>query len=139
MSTRTVWLIVIGAVIFVVGGLGLLIYFSRGLFSDTMQVFQEGAAFGRGKEGTACVDEAVQRYDPQRDILQQTTDSMFVVACLGSSHPSADVCASVPQTSLLNQGPVRAWAETECRDRGLEGQGCSLIFTQVAGYCRTQR
>ncbi|HUL80639.1 MAG TPA: hypothetical protein VL131_00765 [Gammaproteobacteria bacterium] len=139
MRNRTVWLIVGGAVAFVVVGIGLIVYSSRGLFNDAMHGFQEGSAFGRGKEATECVDEAVERYDPQRDILRQTTDSAFIVACLGSSHGSDELCGTVPQTSLFEQGPISTWAETQCRDRNLEGRGCPLIFIQVASYCRTKR
>jgi hypothetical protein len=139
MSTRTVLLIVIGAAIVVIGGLGTMVYVSRGFFSDALHVFAEGSAFGRGKNSRECVDEAVRRYDPKQDMLRQTRDSGFVVACLAGSHSADDVCGSVPQTSLVNQAPARAWADAECRERNLEGQGCALIFLQVANYCRAKR
>ena len=139
MKNRTVWLIVIGAVVVLIGGLGTLVYLSRGLFDDTMRAFREGSASGRGQESQTCVEEAVRRYDPQRNMLEQTSDSMFVMGCLGSSGSSDELCATIPQTGLLNQAPLREWAQGQCRERSLEGLGCPLIFVQVANYCRTKR
>ena len=139
MSTRGIVLIVSVAVVIVIGAIAGAVYLSRGFFSDAMQMFAEGARFGRGKEAQACVDEAVRRYDPEQTMVKQTLDSGFVVACLSGAKVSGEFCDAVPPTKMLDQAGARSWAVEQCRENDLEGQGCELIFLQVANYCRSKR
>ena len=138
MSTRAIIVFVAICAVIVVGGIATVVYRSRGFLSDAMQVFSQGSAFGRGKDGQACVDEAVRRYDPSLTMPRQTLASGFVVACLSSTKASEAVCDGVPTIGRLDQGPARDWAEQQCRAREREGQGCALIFLQVANYCRVR-
>ena len=139
MSNRGIVLIVSISAVIVIGGIAAAIYFSRGFISDAVHVFQEGSAFGRGKEAPACVDEAVRRYDPQRDMMKQALDSAFVLACLSGAKVSDEFCASVPTMSTGDQAAARSWADDQCREREREGPGCALIFIQVANYCHSKR
>lgn len=139
MSTRGIVVFVSICAVIVVAGIATAIYLGRGFVSDAMQAMSQGSAFGRGKDGQACVDEAVRRYDPSLPIGRQTVESGFVVACLPRTKASDEVCRGVPALNVLDQAPARAWAEEQCRERGLEGQGCTLIFLQVANFCHARR
>ena len=139
MSTRGIVLLVSISVVIVIGAIAGAIYLSRGFFSDAMQMFAEGARFGRGKEAQACVDEAVRRYDPEQSMMKQTLDSGFVVACLSGAKVSGEFCDAVPPMKVRDQARARSWAVERCRENDLEGQGCQLIFLQVANYCQSRR
>jgi hypothetical protein len=139
MSTRGILVFVAICAVIVIAGIAAAIYLSRGFFSDATHVLAEGSAFGRGKDGKACVDEAVRRYDPSQTMVRQTVDSGFVLACLSSAKATDEVCGNVPPMGVFDQAPARAWAEQRCGERDLVGRGCALIFLQVANYCQSRR
>jgi len=138
MSTRGIIVFVAICAVIVVAGIATIVYRYGGFFYDAMQTMSQGSAFGRGKDGQACVDEALRRYDPTASMARQTLASGFVVACLSSTGTSSDVCDGAPAMGLRDQAAVRAWAEQQCNERGREGQGCTLIFLQVANYCHAK-
>jgi len=104
-----------------------------------MEVSRQGFQYGEGKDNQACLDEALRRYVPNQNPIDQTSNASFVSSCLIASKPTKDFCVGVPEITVINQKPGRDWAEAKCKEHGLAGQGCVRLFVQVIDYCQISK
>lgn len=117
----------------------LLVYFGARFFSLSIRNQDDGIRFGKGRSQQECVDEALRRHTPSIDPTVQVSESAFVTTCLNTSNPDEHFCTDVPEFSLLNQIPVKSWAETKCSEKGFTDGGCTGIFVQIASHCQLRK
>lgn len=117
----------------------MFIFVGLRFLTKSMELSRQGFKYAEGKDNQACLDEALRRYVPNRNPIDQTSDSSFLSSCLISSKPTKDFCVGVPDFSVLNQKPGLDWAEVKCKEHGLEGRGCTGLFIQVINYCHISK
>ncbi|SRR6266404_5565728 len=131
--------LIVGIVVFVLIVLSIFIFVGVRFLTTSMERSRQGFQYAEGKDNQACLDEALRRYVPNRNPIDQTADSSFLNSCLISSKPAKDFCVSVPEFSVLNQKPGLDWAEAKCKEHGLEGRGCTGLFIDVINYCHISK
>src|SRR5262249_43952473 len=129
----------IGVVVFVLIGFSIFIFVGLRLLTRSDELSRQGLEYGKGKDNRACLDEALRRYVPNQNPIDQMSNVSFVSTCLIASKPTKDFCVGVPEFSVLNQKPEQDWAEGKCKEHDLEGQGCVRLFIQVVAYCQTSK
>jgi len=94
----------------------------------------DGEVFGRGKEATACVDEALTRAHSCRGLPCELTVRLFVDGCMKTATTTRDYCAAVPaQTEFLKRAQ---WSLDECTRRGQANDPrCGRIMQGIATAC----
>ena len=131
--------LILGVVVaFLLISLSIFIFVGLKYFTSSRELSRQGLEYGRGKDNRACLDEALRRYVPYQNPIDQVSNVSFVSSCLIASKPTKDFCVDVPEFSVLYQKPEQDWAEAKCKEHGLEGQGCVRLFIQVIAYCRVQ-
>ena len=105
------------------------------------QSMADGDAFGRGKEVSACIDEAVARATTRcakNDAFCLMQVQMFLMRCMETSNVPADFCSSIPERvpfALRNR-----WAADECARRGHAGDSrCKQMMETVQLHCSSKR
>jgi len=131
--------LIVGIVGFVLIVLSIFIFVGVRFLTTSMERSRQGFQYAEGKDNQACLDEALRRYVPNQNPIDQTADSSFVSSCLIASKPTKDFCVGIPEFSVLNQKPGVDWAEAKCKAHGLEGQGCIRLFIQVINYCQISK
>jgi len=131
--------LIVGIVVFVLIVFSMFIFVGLKFLTRSMEVSRQGFQYGEGKDNQACLDEALRRYVPNQNPIDQTSNASFVSSCLIASKPTKDFCVGVPEITVINQKPGRDWAEAKCKEHGLEGQGCVRLFVQVIDYCQISK
>jgi hypothetical protein len=137
------WLKVILAIIFVFVALfivgGFLTYrwvrANKGkLMAAGKEMQAEGSAFGQGKDGSQCVDEALRRLHADPGLTGQIKVRIFTQGCLSTASPSPELCAGAPRPSEIIASAN--WAVQQCKKRNVqEDQACSSIMQEVQRHC----
>jgi hypothetical protein len=139
VSKKSTIKLIIAIVVSVLIVFSVFIFVGLRFLTKSMELGRQGLQYGEGKDNQACLDEALRRYVPNRNPIDQTSDSSFLSSCLISSKPAKEFCVGVPEFSVLNQKPGRDWAEAKCKEHGLEGRGCAVLFIQVIDFCHISK
>jgi hypothetical protein len=131
--------LIVGVVVFVLIVFSIFIFVGVRFFTRTEELSNQGSEYGKGKDNQACLDEALRRYVPTQNPIDQLSNAAFVGTCLSVSRPTEGFCVGVPEISVFNQKPPVDWAEGKCKEHGLEGQGCVRLFIAVISYCQAER
>jgi hypothetical protein len=121
-------------------GVGGYFYVSRhkdAWVAEAKKVAEEGRAFGEGKEGSQCVDEALRRLRDCNGIMCEARVRLFLSGCLPSAAPSPELCTNAPPRSEVMRSAM--WAVNECGRRGMSGShACTRLMGEVQKYCETK-
>jgi len=105
--------------------------------AEGKKVAEEGQAFGAGKEGSQCLDEALRRVRDCNGIMCEARVRLFLSSCLPSAAPSPPLCTNAPPRSEMMRTAM--WAVNECGSRGMIGsQPCTRLMREVQKYCESK-
>jgi hypothetical protein len=94
----------------------------------------DGAAFGQGKEVTACIDEGIRQVQECGGLPCEIKVRLFLDGCMTSASNTRDYCASIPPRSAFLKRAQ--WTLEECGRRNLTtDQRCNRVMQGVGGIC----
>ena len=129
----------IGAVVVIVGGLFLMNYVEGSLDESTRSFEIEGREFGKATDRQGCLTEALRRSRSSKllDLVDATSNKVFINACFETSRSAPDFCEGVPSSLSLNG---TKWDEDQCRSAGLDPYrtGCSHVFNSKREFCSSR-
>jgi hypothetical protein len=104
------------------------------LQQQTRQTMEEAEAFGRGKDGEACIAESLARVKRCDGFICEARMKIFLSTCLGVATVPSGFCDGVPkQTEILNS---TRWTMRECARRGYaNSQRCGRLLATQQEYC----
>ena len=138
-----VWLRVLLAVIVVFGLLfaGAAVLGYRWWMNNKSQLLDaakhaqsDGETFGRGKQATACIDEALRQVHECGGFQCELKSRLFLDGCMRAAADAHEFCASVPrQNEFLKHAQ---WTIEECGRRGMAtDQRCNRVMQGVGAAC----
>jgi hypothetical protein len=90
--------------------------------------------FGRGKDGEACVVEALARLSRCDGFPCEVRTKVFLNSSLSTANVTEDFCKGVPKPTEIFA--TATWAQSECARRGLPGsQRCTRLITGIQERC----
>ena len=97
---------------------------------------KEAEAFGKGKDGEACIAETLNRLRASDGIVAETKTKLFLQHCLASATVAPETCQGVPGlTEFMKLGQ---WSVDECKRRGwANDQRCIRVIGAVPAHCGT--
>ena len=108
---------------------------------DSKKTLAEASAYGRGKDVTVCLDQALARATTQcakGDAFCVVDAQWFLVGCVNSSTVPPGYCAAIPPRKSFSFD--KRWAEEECARRGHANDSrCTQILVTLQGYCTSRR
>lgn len=128
---------VVGLFALVIVGYGLYVYLHVSqTFAGLEDRSKEGAEYGLKVDQSACVDEALRRYDPMASLAGVSVHA-FVRACLSEAKPAGDLCVGLPATDDTRAGA--AWVQNRCDGReAMDSRACLTVMRGVKSYCESE-
>lgn len=140
-SWQKLVLILGGSAVVSVGVLGVLGYHfvwkkKDQIMAATVEAGERGAAFGKGKSQSACVDEAMRRVTVERGIQEEALLRLWLRTCLEAAQADT-TCEGVPPPSELMRSV--AWAMAQCDAHQLgQDQACVRMVSDVQKHCTSE-
>ena len=133
-SWLKILLIVLGVIVVVIGGLSLGIYvWWQNQGAALMSSIGEGTTFGRNKDRTACVDEAVVRIKKEGGFTGAVKIQLFLGECLKAARPVPGFCDDVPaQGEILK---TVTWIQELSRKYALSGTYETGLLSEIQKIC----
>lgn len=99
------------------------------------EVIRAGAAFARGRDADACVDEALRRASMGDGVavLREAEARSFLAACLRVARPTHAACSAVPPRA--DRGAFEPWARGACAGRA-PSDVCFRLIGEVQRACQ---
>jgi hypothetical protein len=120
--------------VIIVGGAGVFWYVHHNrarLMASGRRLMAEGAAYGRGRDANACIEEALRR--GERGFADGIRANVFLNGCLKTATVPPEVCAPVPPRNEIIRTSM--WAAHECERRGHPGPPCTNLMQQLQIRC----
>lgn len=128
-------LLLIGAVVIVVGILGLN-YLEKRMGEATAGFEAEGRELGKTVDQRGCIDEGIRRSKSIGilDLGDGMALSAFVDACLETSRPTPNFCEGVPSFWSMKDNE---WSAARCRNAGVDPDftGCIHVAKRQHRFC----
>ena len=101
-------------------------------------VMAEAEAFGKGKDGEACMAEALNRLKTADGFLGEAKTKIFLQHCLSAATVAPETCAGVPSpTEILKSA---SWTLDECAKRGwANDQRCTRLIGALQVHCEMRK
>jgi hypothetical protein len=108
------------------------------LKEEARVVMAEAEAFGKGKDGEACVVEALTRLKTAPGFIGQAKVKVFLQHCLSTATVAPEMCEGVPlATDLIDSA---RWTLDECAKRGWpNNQPCTQLIGAVQIHCEMMK
>ena len=135
---KVVLVVVIAGFLLLVAG---VVIFARWVKAQGAQLQEQGKAtiaeaeaFGRGKDGEACVAEALERMKTADGFIGEAKTKVFLQHCLGTATVAPQTCEGVPApTEILK---TAQWTVDECARRGYpNNQRCTRLIGALQVHC----
>lgn len=94
---------------------------------------RDGYDFGRGKQATACLDEALARLSDTSGLIAEATNKVWLASCFKSADIPPGFCDDVPPRSEIVQSAT--WAVGRCEKAGRKDQPCTRLVGAVQERC----
>jgi len=124
------------AVVAVGGGWWWLQAHKDELMEKGSSAMHEGDEYGKGKDGNACVDEAVRRLSTTKGILNEATNKVFLESCLRTVTIPAGFCDGIPPRDEIMKSAT--WALSFCQTRSSTAelhQQCTRLVGAIQERC----
>lgn len=138
-------LIVLGCIVLLCSGvIGVGIYWFSTSGKQMMEqmsqgiekAVDDGSAFGRDKEDTACLKEALIRIQKDSSMPNTMAVNMFLAGCLGKSKHTPSFCAGAPARGEFTK--TSEWATQRCKELGTPTQACGQLMGVVQAHCNSR-
>jgi hypothetical protein len=104
------------------------------LSKESEVVMAEAEAFGKGKDGEACVAEALTRLKTSSGFIGDAKVKMFLQHCLSAATVAPETCEGVPPPMEIMDSA--RWIREECERRGLaNNQRCLGLISALQVHC----
>lgn len=101
-------------------------------------VIAEGKAFGQGKDGEACVAEALNRLKTAPGFIGEAKVKVFLQHCLSTATVAPETCEGVPSPTEIMD--TARWTLDECAKRGLaNNQRCTRLIGALQVHCELMK
>lgn len=129
--------VIVGFLLLVAG----VVIFARWMKSQRTRLQEQGKAaieeaetFGKGKDGEACVAEALNRLKTADGFIGEAKTKIFLQHCLQTATVAPQTCEGVPApTEILK---TAQWTLDECARRGLaNNQRCARLIGALQVHC----
>jgi hypothetical protein len=102
------------------------------------RVIAEAKAFGAGKDGEACVAEALQRVQAASGFIGEAKVKVFLQHCLSAANVAPRMCDGVPAPAEIMN--AARWTLDECARRGKPNdQRCTRLIGALQMHCATMK
>lgn len=129
--------ILVGFLLLVAG----VVIFARWMKSQGARLQEQGKvaiaeaeAFGKGKDGEACVAEALNRLKTAEGFIGEAKTKVFLQHCLQAATVPPAMCEGVPAPTELMK--TAQWTLDECARRGFpNNQRCARLIGALQVHC----
>lgn len=97
-------------------------------------VIAEAEAFGKGKDGEACMAEALNRLKSAEGFIGEAKTKVFLQHCLQAATVAPEMCEGVPAPTEIMKSA--SWTLAECERRGWpNNQRCARLVGALQVHC----
>lgn len=101
-------------------------------------ILEEAEAFGKGKDGEACIAEGLNRLKAADGFIGEAKTKIFLQHCLSVATVAPQTCEGVPSPTEIMQSA--RWSIDECAKRGwANSQRCTRLIGALQFHCEVMK